>query len=218
MDLKVDEHTTIVFDLDDTLYKEMDFLRSAYMEIAKSIDQEDWRSVFGFMFSLYRKRENVFAILSKKYNLNSQDLINLYRTHKPILTLANGARELLHSLKSKKANLAILTDGRSLTQRHKIEALGLGQFVDQYFISEELGTEKPHENNYRMIEEHFGSRDYFYIADNLKKDFITPKARKWKTIGLIDNGLNIHTDHTFFDQQDYLPDHFILTLEELKVK
>ncbi len=218
MDIKVDAHTTIVFDLDDTLYKEIDFLRSAYKEIAQSIDQKNWHILFGYMFALYQEGQNVFEILSQKYGGDVRQLIEQYRNHKPVIYLANGATDLIKSIKHKEGKLAILTDGRSLTQLNKIRALGLDNTIDQFFISEDLGTEKPHENNFRAIENHFATRNYWYIADNFKKDFVTAKARNWNTIGLIDNGLNIHHYSPYYLLANHKPNYLVMDLTEIKIK
>ena len=217
MDIKVNVDTTIVFDLDDTLYKEIDFLKSAYREIARSLVKENWQQLYGYMFALYRERENVFTIISKKYGVATQKLIDQYRSHKPFLSLTEGASGLIEAIKEKGGKLAVLTDGRSVTQINKVRALGIYDIIDKLFISEELGSEKPSENNFMAVEDHFPSKHYFYIADNLKKDFVTANIRGWHTIGLIDNGLNIHFSSQYYLKKDHLPQHSIISLQELKV-
>lgn len=64
MDLKVDSQMVVVFDLDDTLYNEMDYLRSVYMSIAKNLDLDNWQSLFSKMFSLFRSKKDVFEFVS----------------------------------------------------------------------------------------------------------------------------------------------------------
>ena len=58
----------VVFDLDDTLYKEIDFLKSAFSSIAHSISlevPEDKNTIFEKMVELYNLKQNVFeGILS----------------------------------------------------------------------------------------------------------------------------------------------------------
>ena len=66
-----------------------------------------------------------------------------------------------------------------------------------------------------QLKDHFKTNNYYYIADNLKKDFITPNKLGWQTVGLIDNGLNIHVYSENYDLLAYRPQHFIFQLSEL---
>jgi putative hydrolase of the HAD superfamily len=217
MDIKVDDKTVIVFDLDDTLYNEISYLQSAYREIAQHLVPEDWQGLYADMFSLYRHKQDVFAFLSDRYAVPKDQLLQRYRGHEPSLTLAPGAHTLLQSIKQQQGKLAIITDGRSRAQWAKIHALGIAPLLDKVVISEELGTEKPHENNYRAVEKEFGPGTYTYIADNPKKDFITPNALGWQTIGLLDNGLNIHFDNSLYTEKTHRPQCYINTLSEIRI-
>jgi len=215
MTLNIDPSTTLVFDLDDTLYKEIDFLKSAYRQIAQHLNAKDWRATYAVMFALYREKKNVFDQISKEFKVEIESLLTIYRNHNPDIILKAETKLLLDHIKSKGANITLLTDGRSITQRNKIRALGLETWMDKVFISEELGSEKPSENNFMAVENHYKTLTYCYIADNLKKDFITPNKRGWKTIGLIDNGLNMHVDSVSYERPEYLPQRFIFNLQEL---
>ncbi|HEA30864.1 MAG TPA: HAD family hydrolase [Leeuwenhoekiella sp.] len=215
MILNIDSTATLVFDLDDTLYKEIDYLKSAYQEIAKHVNNKNWHATYALMFALYREKKNVFEYLSDKFEINKEELLTLYRGHFPDISLQSDTELLFDQIKATGAKITLLTDGRSITQRNKIKALGLEKWIDNFFISEELGSEKPAEKNYIAVENYFKTRTYFYIADNLKKDFIIPNQRGWKTIGLIDNGLNIHVDSASYAHYDNRPQHFVLHLGEL---
>lgn len=215
MDIRIDANVAVVFDLDDTLYNEIDFLRSAYMAIAQHLEPKDYSLLFVEMFSRYRSGENVFDFLTKKYDSTLNDLVNTYRNHQPTLKLKPTTRKLLTGIKEKGGKLAIITDGRSLTQRAKLKALQIENLFDLIVISEEFGTEKPEINNFRHVEKKLQVSSYYYIGDNLKKDFISPKKLGWETIALIDNGLNIHSksyQHTDFHK---LPNHFIFKLKNI---
>ncbi len=218
MDIKIDNTSIMVFDLDDTLYNELDFLKSAYCEIAQIVDHENWKLLYATLISLYRSGIDVFKYISDKYGTPKEILIKTYREHRPQITLFEGAINLIVTIKENQGKIGVLTDGRSLSQRNKIKALGLMDCLDLLVISEELGTEKPHKNNYIIFEEQFGAGNFYYIADNFKKDFVTPNALGWDTIGLVDNGKNIHFDTFKYLQADYLPKHTILSLKEISVK
>lgn len=215
MDIKVDSKTIIVFDLDDTLYNEIDFLKSAYIEIAKKYENENWQNLYVKMFSLFRNNKDVFEYLHQNYNVAKSTLITAYREHKPKIELFEGVQETLEKIKKNKGKIGLITDGRKKTQSNKIDALGLTHYLDCIVISEEIGTEKPHKNNYKFLESEFGKGKYYYIADNIKKDFISPNVMGWETIGVIDNGLNIHNDAYLYQDKKYQPKIFISSYLDL---
>ncbi len=217
MDIKVDRSTVIVFDLDDTLYNELDFLKSAYKAISIQIAQDGYKELYALMLSLYRSKQNVFKYLTENYPIQFSELIELYRNHKPDIRLFDQVLEFIKIIKDNKGRVAIITDGRELTQMAKIRALGIEKYLDKIIISEVLGSEKPAEANYKIIEDEFPDCKYCYIADNLKKDFVTPNKLGWQTIGLVDNGLNIHFQGYKYLENEYMPRDFILSYEELKV-
>jgi putative hydrolase of the HAD superfamily len=217
MDMKVDVNTVIVFDLDDTLYNELDYLISACKFIACKVDPENSEELFSLMLSLYKNKQDVFKYLEAKYSIELLKLLTYYRDHFPDIKLFPDVLELFQSIKNNAGKLALLTDGRSVTQRNKIKSLGLENIFDYISISEEIGFEKPSLQGFKLIEKKFNSIDYIYIGDNLLKDFIAPKKLKWGTICLIDNGKNIHSNHNTELKTENKPDFFIHSFKELKV-
>ena len=217
MDIKVNANIVVVFDLDDTLYNEMEYLQSAYKAIAQRIDKQNWQSLYARMFSLFRSKQDVFDYVSKQYNETKNQLLKEYRNHEPTITLFEGALGLFKAIKINNGKIGVITDGRSTTQRAKLRALGIIDLVDKIVISEEVGSEKPNEKNYQIIEDTFADCNYMYISDNLRKDFIAPKKFGWKTVGRIDNGLNMHFDgYKYFDEK-HEPDEFIESFTDISV-
>ena len=51
----------VIFDLDDTLYAEVDFLKSAYFEIANILDTTNSELLYQRMLALYCEGKNVFV-------------------------------------------------------------------------------------------------------------------------------------------------------------
>ncbi|MEN3324135.1 HAD family hydrolase [Mariniflexile soesokkakense] len=211
----------IVFDLDDTLYNEIDFLKSAYKEISSFLSNRiniSSKLILSQMLDWYNDGLNVFDNIIKTYrleNLTVHDLIYVYRNHKPEIVLTYSSRKLLDNIKSKTYKQGLITDGRSIQQRNKISALGLSEYFDDLIISEEFGSEKPCMNNYQHFIEKYGdSYDYVYIADNISKDFISPNILGWTTICLLDNGKNIHKQ-VFDLDKEYKPTYLIKDLIEV---
>ncbi len=217
MDIKVNNNTIIVFDLDDTLYNELDFLQSAYKSIAQHLEPIDWKPLYVSMFSMYRCKINVFEHLAQTYKLDSKTLVERYRNHYPNIQLFDGVSAVLTTIKNKKGRTGIITDGRSHTQRAKIKSLEITDLIDKIVISDDIGTEKPSLANFKAMENEFKGFQYCYIADNLKKDFLTPNALGWKTIGVVDNGKNIHHESHNYISVDHKPQDFIFSFKELNI-
>lgn len=206
----------LIFDLDDTLYKEIDFLKSAYREIVEVIGHPE---AFDFMLDCYFLGENAFQCVIDKYNLSYtvEQLLVIYRNHKPGISLDPSTVAALDVLKASGAIMCLLTDGRSVTQRNKIEALGLACWFspDDILISEEFGHSKPSMECYQYFINRHPDAEFVVIGDNPAKDFITPNKLGWTTICLCSNGQNIH-DQNLEVEKSYLPKHSINNLSEIK--
>ena len=203
---------TVVFDLDDTLVKEIDYLKSAFNAIATKVDSAN-DSLFDQMLFWYQNKENVFQKIEALYGVSVTELRQLYRSHYPHFSKNSEIVTLLNSLKEKGFFLGLITDGYSLTQRNKIKALGIEHLLDLIVISEEFGSEKPNENNYKVFHQ-FATKNYYYIGDNTAKDFLTPNRLGWITVCLLNNGDNIHPQD-FTKETVYLPQKTIADLNEL---
>jgi len=205
--IKYSDNTVFAFDLDDTLYKEVDFLRSGFSEIARRVSKANWYSIFLTMMEKYWQGEDVFEHLLANYNsleLKKQDLLSIYRNHIPEIVLDVVTEKFLRKLNVAGVKKALITDGRAVTQRNKLKSLGLENYFDYLVISEEVGSEKPSEYNFKLVEEHFGAGEFIYIGDNYSKDFIAPNRLGWRTIALQGDDRNIHACN-----QETLPAHFL---------
>ncbi|MBS9768366.1 MAG: HAD family hydrolase [Flavobacteriaceae bacterium] len=216
MIIKVDSKIAVVFDLDDTLYYELDYLISAYREIAVFLDKENEKMLFVKMFSMYRNQLDVFGFLTAEYDVEKMTLIKMYRNHYPKIKLNEGVLELFEKIKNYNGKIGLITDGRAITQRNKIKALGIEDYIDFVSISEEVGFEKPHRFPFENMMDNLKQERYCYIADNVKKDFITPNKMNWETIGLIDCGKNIH-NNVYKQEDEYLPKNMVYSLKEIKI-
>ncbi|MDO7171350.1 HAD family hydrolase [Mariniflexile sp. AS56] len=209
----------VVFDLDDTLYKEIDFLKSAYREIANYLGSRFGvlaDKLYEAMLADYHAGLNVFESLIKKQefqNITVQDLLGMYRHHVPSICLTPEYENVLKHLKKEVFKVGLITDGRSIQQRNKLLALGLSDYFDGVIISEEFGSEKPNVKNYQYFVNTYGAeKTYIYIGDNTRKDFSSPRLLGWKTICLLDSGTNIHKQAFTMESEetaDYLIQDFI---------
>lgn len=195
----------ICFDLDDTLYKEIDYLKSAYIAIAEyAIAQcadcsNSAIKAYSMMLEAYYAGDNAFEALNSFLGLNRtvnvSDYLYVYRNHRPKIVLTEDVVQTLDTLKKQGVQMGLITDGRSVQQRNKIEALGLNRWIENedMVISEEFGSEKPCTANYiHFMKRYPACQCFTYVGDNLLKDFIAPNQLGWNTVCLKDDGRNIH--------------------------
>lgn len=216
----IDDNIHIVFDLDDTLYKEIDFVKSAYVYINGYIN-----SRFNIDLSKNIKKclvgeVNFFDLINSKLRPDQsfpiEKYLEIYRFHYPEINLSKDTSLFLEKILSHNIDFSIITDGRSISQRNKIKALGLYDLVKNIIISEETGYEKPHLNNFEILNRIYSNKKLIYIADNPSKDFLSPNSLNWDTICLLNNGQNIHPQD-FNLNIDYLPKIKVNNLTEINI-
>ena len=144
------------------------------------------------MIKKYTKQEDVLAYISSVYKITINELLQIYRYHIPDIKIDKLSLDTLKLIKNKNIKTAIITDGRSITQRNKITALNINKYFDEIIISEEIKSEKPNLKGFKLIMDKFGVKNYCYIGDNLYKDFIAPNKLGWISFMIKDNGKNIH--------------------------
>lgn len=194
-----------VFDLDDTLFKERDFVTSSFRVIAREADRRGIISYEKALAILCAGRDGgmAFSSLAEEVaarapgcGLTEEWMVNTYRTHTPDIKLDDATESVLAALRERGETLGIITDGRSNTQRAKIKALGLERFIEprNILVSGETGFDKTHREPFDMIMmRNPAERRYVYVGDNSAKDFIWPNKLGWLTVQLDDaDGVNIH--------------------------
>lgn len=207
----------VCFDLDDTLYKEVEYLQSAYRDIARALWGEDWERWYEQMVRWYEEGVNVFErVCSVRKDVELGGLLNMYRFDVHGLCLSDEARTCLEALKAEGVKLGLITDGRSVTQWNKIRALGLERFFDEgdVVISEEFGSEKPAALNFEYFMRRYPGAEYTYVADNPRKDFVGANGLGWMTVCLMDDGRNVH-GQVFDLSEEYLPKVRVGTISEV---
>jgi putative hydrolase of the HAD superfamily len=142
----------IVFDLDDTLYRERRFAISGYAAVARHVERTfavPACEVFRVLVQALRRerRATAFQAACARFRLDaasSATWLDVYRSHPPRLRLPRSSRDLLARLRGG-WRLGVLTNGLPRVQRAKVEALGLERLVDAVVYAEEHGarTGKP---------------------------------------------------------------------------
>ena len=187
------------FDLDYTLWDQDDFVRSLIEDLAPewgsrlACGAEAVRQAFqGALGRLTLAHPRLFDEALRELGAWSPErvaeLVRRYHSHRPPAQPYPGAAALLHRLAGRGLPLFLVTDGHSATQRHKVEALGLGSsfqcqvFTGDYppdghkpsvlpflFACGTLGVEPP---------------GCVYVGDNPLCDFQGPRQLGMTTVGV----------------------------------
>lgn len=220
----------IVFDLDDTLYKEAEYVESGIRAVAADAEEAGIMTA-SQAYSLIKSASDTasgfdrlaaYALQSDKSEVfDIQQILAIYRNHTPDISLPPDVHMLMERLKSENKAMGLITDGRSIAQRSKIKALGLDRYIssDNILISQEIGADKRWPTAFEEIMRRNPEESSFvYVGDNPEKDFLWPNRLGWLTVMLLD------TDHTNIHPQaipslnpdiDYNARHFIKRLSEL---
>ena len=186
----------MIFDLDDTLYNEIDYVESGFNEVAKHLEKKinvSQEILFKKMIKNLNEngRGKIFDEILLEYNINNKTNIkkclNIYRTHNPKIKLNPEALECLKRFKNIKKY--IVTDGNKLVQKKKIDALNISVFFEKIFITHRYGLHHSKPSPYCFMKiseiEKKSPDSIIYIGDNPKKDFINIKKLGFKTIQIL---------------------------------
>ena len=155
----------VIFDLDDTLYSEKEYVRSGFKAVARWLGDEGFSDKLWIYFE-----EGKAAIDELLHELKCEE------KKAQCLEIS----ELMQSLKKRGIKIGIITDGRVSGQRKKIKALGLEEIVDDIIITDELGGvqfRKPCDIAFRIMQNRWRIpyEQMVYVGDNLDKDFQAPR-------------------------------------------
>ncbi len=183
----------IVFDMDDTLYPERDFVLSGFRAVAA------WASVnigisesigSATLLQLYSEgvRNNTFDRWLTIHGVETEivpKLLDIYRQHPPNISPFPEAIDLLKTL-AQFYQIGLVSDGYLAVQQGKWAALGLDTFFDAVVFSDSLGREnwKPSTAPFKLVLEQLNISPQFsvYIGDNPRKDFFGARQLGMYTI------------------------------------
>lgn len=191
----------IVFDLDDTLYNEINYVKSGFSEVSKYFATKyllDENTFFNIMIEnlklhgrgkIFDNTLSFFNILNKK---NIKKCISIYRMHLPNIKLPEESQNIINYYKLQNIPMYIVTDGNKLVQYNKIKGLGIEKDFNKVFITHRYGIKNAKPSPYCFIKiaqkEKVDYSDIVYIGDNIKKDFVALKPLGFRTI-CIKNGM-----------------------------
>lgn len=185
----------VVFDLDDTLFLERDYVRSGFRAVDGFVRRElGMRGFFKTAWGRFAHgdRELVIDRALEECGVKPEPrliraLMACYRTHRPRLRLCPDARRFLERPPEGVAT-AVITDGRLPAQRAKVRALGLDRLVREIVITGRWGPRyaKPHPRAFLLVQRKYRlpGAACLYVGDNPAKDFQAPRGLGWSVLRL----------------------------------
>lgn len=186
----------VIFDLDDTLYDESQYVSQAFANTAEYLacrlgtpERKD-----GFcrrMLELVEQhgRGRVFDLLCEEAGISVpvSELVEAYRSTVPSLELYGDAEQILAFLEARGIKQGLITDGCGRVQHQKITALGLDTRLDAVIVTDDFGICKPQTAAYEKCLQLLGCGpgEAVYVGDNPRKDFIGARALGMKTLRII---------------------------------
>ncbi|WKY43530.1 HAD-IA family hydrolase [Eubacteriaceae bacterium ES2] len=215
----------VIFDLDDTLISEWDYIQSGFNAVSEFIKSEyklNPETVYSLLFKLFEEdRQLVFNRLLSELDLNQsqamvKNLTQIYRNHHPKINYFPDVLPALAELQQLNMRTGIITDGYYQAQHLKIEAIKAEQSFEAIIITDQWGREfwKPHPRSFQEMKSILQVEydEMVYVGDNPAKDFYIGAVFPIRTIRILRDG--IYNNQTYF--KDVKETEQIDSLTELK--
>jgi putative hydrolase of the HAD superfamily len=176
--------SAVIFDLDNTLYDERQFVKSGFRAVSRllaekySIDEE---KSYRLLFEIFSKRgrERVFDQTLREFGIYKKgivlEMVGVYRNHYPKITIFRDAAEVLPKIK-KEYKIALVTGGTKKVQENKIEALKLKGFFDVITYAIECGGKNSVKTFSQTVERlEVNPARSMYVDDNPLNGFVAAK-------------------------------------------
>lgn len=207
--------TAIIFDLDDTLFTERDFVDSSYREIVRRLAAAygtDYHEALRVMTGAPDAFDALRLWLkSRGLTENIAWMVEVYRTHMPDISLPESTIDALVKLRGEGCLMRVMTEGRELTQTNKITALGLDSLMTHPPLIFEPRERGGAGKNFEIAAADMHADRYVSVGDNPAKDFARPLELGWLTVAVADRGRNIHPQ----DFSKIRPHHIVADISEL---
>lgn len=183
----------VVFDLDDTLVAERDFVLGGFRAAAARAAAAGGVSetaAYEELVGMYRSgvRRTTFDRWLAEHpgvGVSVGDLVDAYRGHAPALAPLPGVERLLSRLKAV-YRLGLVSDGPAAMQERKWLASGLAPYFDAVVFSDSLGRDawKPSPRAFLAVSAALGVEPAacVYVGDNPAKDFRGARAAGMRAV------------------------------------
>lgn len=189
----------VIFDLDNVLYNERDYIDAAYLNIAAFLSNHCHRQREQIYQKLLNDLQKKTSLYPRLFNDALADLgldqamlpeiLKIYANITIDLQFYQGAEQLLETLRKQGVKLGLVTNGNVETQRNKVRLLGVEQYFDVVVYARELGNhnEKPNPEVYRVTIQALNCEpeETICVGDNPYTDFFGAKKLGVRTVRLL---------------------------------
>jgi putative hydrolase of the HAD superfamily len=187
----------VLFDLDDTLYPERDFVRGGFRAVARFLGPRTSRppsALAARLEALHERsgRGKLFDALLEELGMGGNDdlvraCVLVYRTHRPRLTPSPGVVDAITTLRGAGLRTGLVSDGLAGVQHRKLDALrAVARQLDVVVMTDELGPGlgKPSPVSFRVACRllDLPPDNAFYVGNDPRKDFVGARAAGLRTI------------------------------------
>lgn len=209
---------TFIFDLDDTLYNQIDPFQQS---IEKNFDFKD--IAIEQLYIAFRKHSDELFYLEISGQMSMKDM-HVARISKALeefgimisreeaeqfqkdyqyfqynIQVTEDVEQTLNYCVEKGIQLGVITNGPLEHQRSKIKQLRIEKWipVEHIFISSEVGIAKPDVKIFELVEEkmNVSKSEVYYIGDSYPNDVVAAKEAGWRTVWINRRGKQIDTLH-----------------------
>lgn len=180
------KYSVFVFDLDDTIYPEIEYLKKAYYHVAETVvnkerlNKGETKKIAFFLLETFQKggRNLLFQKLNEEYSLKLfilDDFLNCLR-NTPLdtnsLNTYKGIQTVFESLVANKKKIFILTNGNPEQQKNKIQSVDIPfkeRITVKYASETGLDLQKPNPYYLNIIISDTGitPRELLFVGDSV---------------------------------------------------
>ncbi|WP_317964286.1 HAD family hydrolase [Paenibacillus sp. CCS19] len=224
------------FDMDDTLYDQMEPFRMSLIREGMWTDKEWaefdrlfkrvrhhsdelWDDYVAGKMTLEETRRLRLILAFAEYDIKVSDeladrLQLAYEAEQRVIQPSAGIVPLLEAIRARGHDIGIITNGPVVHQTRKIDALGVRQFANEgwVFVSDALGMAKPDPRLFAEVNRRTGTKpeNCIYIGDNWRNDIVGSCESGWSCVWLNNRGRQPESHHR--------PTHEVSTIEDMTRK
>ncbi len=202
----------VALDVDDTLYRELDYVESGFHVVAGAVAKDypiSSESAFEVLMQSMndhgrgRQFDDLLRTVEAFSVARRDALVQLYRQHTPAITLPAESRQVLETLRADGHRLFLVTDGNHHVQNRKVEALGLREYVEHAYLTGRYGraASKPSTLVFELMLRRTGAdpNELVYVGDNPRKDFVGVRQLGGRTIRVLTGAYRGETAEPGYD-------------------
>ncbi len=215
--------STIIFDLDFTLYDMRQVLNSSMINVITELSIKTGvdRDKIERCFHINIKQNGILH--DRLFNSILEDLdmdlsllkfcITKYHQHIPEkLEPYHGVEELLEKYQALNYHLILFTDGRYKTQRRKVEALQIERYFNSIVFTSLLSNPKPSAFQELIEQKNLAPHQCVMVGDHPIKDIAGAKKNGVKAVRVLQGEYK-----KMSNDENHLPDWQIENIEDIKL-